>query len=98
MTKLLFVPPNFNPKNHHRQLKLYCNAILLEDNQQMHIAISAFIHSSALTFRMAPQIAADQMDHVAVRFWIKRRGKLIHDYSLTSYFLSPNPTIIAHAQ
>jgi len=36
------------------------------------------------------------MDHVAMRFWIKRQDKLIHDYSLTGYLLSPNPTIMAH--
>jgi len=36
------------------------------------------------------------MDHVAMRFWIKRRDKLIHDYSLTGYLLLPNPTIMAH--
>ncbi len=36
------------------------------------------------------------MDHVAMRFWIKRRDKLIHDYSLIGYLLSPNPTIMAH--
>ena len=37
------------------------------------------------------------MDHVAVRFWIKRREKLIHEYSLAGYLLSPNSTIMAHA-
>ena len=37
------------------------------------------------------------MDHVAMRFPIKRPDKLIHDYSLTGYLLSPNPTIMAHA-
>ena len=45
-TKLSFVPPQ-------RQLKLYGNAILPEANQQMHIAIAAFIHGSALPFSMA---------------------------------------------
>ena len=52
-TKLLFVPPNSNPQNYHRQLKLYGNAILPEAYQQMHIAIAAFIHGSALPFQMA---------------------------------------------
>jgi hypothetical protein len=29
-------------------------------------------------------------------FWKKRRNKLIHDYSLVGYILSPNPTIMEH--
>ena len=30
-------------------------------------------------------------------FWQKRKNKLVHDYSLVGYILSPNPTIMAHA-
>jgi hypothetical protein len=30
-------------------------------------------------------------------FWQKRKSKLVHDYSLVGYILSPNPTIMAHA-
>jgi hypothetical protein len=37
------------------------------------------------------------MDHVAMRFWIKRQDHLIHDYSLAGYLLSPNAKIMAHA-
>ncbi len=37
------------------------------------------------------------MTDVVVRFWIKRRPKLIHNYSLVGYILSPNLTIMAHA-
>ena len=36
---------------------------------------------------------ADQV----VRFWLKLREKLIHDYSLVRYILCPHPTIMAHA-
>jgi hypothetical protein len=32
-----------------------------------------------------------------MRFWIKRRNKLVHDYFLVGYILSPNPTIMASA-
>jgi len=32
-----------------------------------------------------------------MRFWLKRRDKLIHDYSLVGFILSPNPTIMASA-
>ena len=57
------------------------------------LIFSCLVRSSALL----SQFSGDQMDHVAMRFWIKRRDKLIHDYSLTGYLLSPNPTIMAHA-
>ena len=32
-----------------------------------------------------------------MRFWIKRRSRLIHDYSLVGYILSPNPIIMGHS-
>jgi hypothetical protein len=35
--------------------------------------------------------------HQVMRFWLKRRDKLIHDYSLVGYILCPYPTIMAHA-
>jgi hypothetical protein len=35
----------------------------------------------------------DQVMH----YWLKRREKLIHNYSLVGYILTPNPTIMAHA-
>jgi len=57
------------------------------------LIFSCLVRSSTLL----SQFAGDQMDHVAMRFWIKRRDKLIHDYSLTGYLLLPNPTIMAHA-
>ena len=37
------------------------------------------------------------MTDVVMRFWIKLRPKLIHDYSLVGYILSPNLTIMSHA-
>ncbi len=37
------------------------------------------------------------MTDVVMQFWIKRRPKLIHDYSLVGYILSPNSNIMAHA-
>jgi len=36
------------------------------------------------------------MDQV-MQCWIKQRGKLIHDYSLVGYILSPHPIIMKHA-
>jgi hypothetical protein len=32
-----------------------------------------------------------------MHFWLKQRDKLIHDYALVGYILSPNPTIMASA-
>jgi len=37
------------------------------------------------------------MTDVIMRFWLKRREKLIHDYSLVGYLLSPNSAIMAHS-
>jgi hypothetical protein len=37
------------------------------------------------------------MTDVVMRFWLKRRPKLIHNYSLVGYMLSPNSTIMSHA-
>ncbi len=36
------------------------------------------------------------MSSLIMRFWLKRRDKLIHNYLLVGYLLSPNLTIIAH--
>ena len=36
------------------------------------------------------------MTDVVMRFWLKHRPKLIHDYSMVGYILSPNSTIMAH--
>ena len=30
------------------------------------------------------------------QFWIKHKNKLLHDYALVGYILSPNPTIMEH--
>jgi hypothetical protein len=37
------------------------------------------------------------LKNTIMRFWKRRRSKLIHDYSLVGYILSPNPTIMEHA-
>ena len=39
----------------------------------------------------------NSLTDVVMRFWLKRRPKIIHDYSLVGYILSPNSTIMAHA-
>jgi hypothetical protein len=37
------------------------------------------------------------MTDIVMQFWLKRRPKLIHNYSLVGYILSPNSTIMSHA-
>ena len=37
------------------------------------------------------------ISHMVMRLWLKRRPKLVHDYSLVGFILSPNPTIMASA-
>lgn len=41
--------------------------------------------------------SSSSLRDTVMRFWIHRRSKLIHDYSLVGYILSPNPIIMAHA-
>jgi hypothetical protein len=38
----------------------------------------------------------DLMTHQIMRFCFKRQPKLIHDYSLVGYILSPNPQIMTN--
>jgi hypothetical protein len=40
----------------------------------------------------------DSMTHRIMTFWFKCRTKLIHDYSLVGYILSPNPQIMNNAR
>ena len=46
---------------------------------------------------MNDEDAGTGMSSFINQFWKKRRTKLIHDYSLVGYLLSPNPTIMEHA-
>ncbi len=48
---------------------------------------------AATTYLWSGNTLSDQV----MRFWLKRRDKLIHDYSLVGYILSPHPMIMAHA-
>jgi hypothetical protein len=38
------------------------------------------------------------MTHQIMTFWFKRQPKLIHDYSLVGYILSPHPQIMNDAR
>ena len=39
----------------------------------------------------------DTLSDQMMSFWLKCRDKLIHDYSLVGYILSPHPTVMAYA-
>jgi hypothetical protein len=39
----------------------------------------------------------DLMTHQIMTFWLKRQPKLIHDYNLVGYTLSPHPQIMNNA-
>ena len=54
--------------------------------------ISSAIQNPHRTAADSTGIAATVM-----QFWLKRKPRLLHDYSLVGYMLSPNPTIMAHA-
>ena len=54
--------------------------------------ISSAIQNPHRTAEDSTGIAATVM-----QFWLKRKPRLLHDYSLVGYMLSPNPTIMAHA-
>ena len=43
------------------------------------------------------QWTGNSLTDAVMRFWLKRKPKLVHDYSLVGYILAPNPTIMAHA-
>jgi hypothetical protein len=40
----------------------------------------------------------DALTYQIMSFWLKCRNKLIHDYSLVGYILSPNPQIMNNAR
>ena len=54
------------------------------------LATSFFTHD--LCSYTGPSLTAS-----VIRFWLLRKKKLIHDYSLVGLLLSPNPTIMEHA-
>ncbi|KAL3800533.1 hypothetical protein ACHAW5_001992 [Stephanodiscus triporus] len=53
--------------------------------------------SSAIQY---PHRTAEDSTGIAatvMQFWLKHKPRLLHNYSLAGYILSPNPTIMAHA-
>jgi len=55
------------------------------------------INSCVRSADLLLQFKGSTMDDQVMTFWIKRRDKLIHPYSLVGYLLSPNKVIMAHA-
>jgi hypothetical protein len=61
--------------------------LLLHDKQSLSNIISA----------KETQWSGNMLTHQVMCFWIKGRDKLVHDYSLVGYILSPNLTIMVSA-
>jgi hypothetical protein len=58
-----------------------------------------FVHrTQELKDRLDDDKDEDSMTHQIMTFWFKRQPKLIHDYSLVGYILSPNPQIMKDAR
>jgi histone H3/H4 len=61
--------------------------------------LTLFVHrTQELKNRLAYDKEEDSMTHQIMTFWFKCRTKLIHDYSLVGYILSPNPWIMNGAR
>ncbi|KAL3791414.1 hypothetical protein ACHAW5_005788 [Stephanodiscus triporus] len=52
--------------------------------------------SSAIQYPHRTAGDATGIAATVMQFWFKRKPRLLHDYSLAGYLLSPNPTIMAH--
>jgi hypothetical protein len=58
-----------------------------------------FVHrSQELKERLDYEKEEDSMTHQIMTFWFKHQTKLIHDYSLVGYILSPHPQIMNDAR
>jgi hypothetical protein len=58
-----------------------------------------FVHrTQELKERLEYDKEEDSMTHQIMTFWFKRGPKLIHDYSLVGYVLSPHPQIMNDAR
>jgi hypothetical protein len=69
-------------------------------NVQVNIPqLTLFVHrTQELKERLDNDKEEDSMTHQIMTFWFKRQPKLIHDYSLVGYILSPNPQIMKNAR
>jgi hypothetical protein len=63
------------------------------------LQLTLFFHrTQELKDRLDYDEEEDSMTHQIMTFWFKRRMKLIHDYSLVGYILSPNSQIMNNAR
>ncbi len=61
--------------------------------------LTLFVHrTQELQGRLECDKEEDSMTYQIMTFWFKHRTKLIHDYSLVGYILSPNPQIMNNAK
>ena len=64
------------------------------------LCFSFFFRTTCLLFCRELKLEdypSNNLRDTIMRFWINRRRKLVHNYSLVGYMLSPNPTIMADA-
>jgi hypothetical protein len=58
-----------------------------------------FVHrTQELQDRLECDEEEDSMTYQIMTFWLERKNKLIHDYSLVGYIFSPNPQIMNNAR
>ncbi len=63
------------------------------------LQLTLFVHrTQELKDRLDYDKEEDSMTHQIMTFWFKHRTKLIHDYILVGYILSPNPKIMNDAR
>jgi hypothetical protein len=63
--------------------------------QQLNLLVH---RTQELKDRLDDDEVENSMTHQIMTFWFKRRSKLIHDYSLVGYILSPHPRILNDAR
>ncbi len=57
--------------------------------------LTLFVHrTQEIKERLDYDKEEDSMTHQIMTFWFKRQPKIIHDYSLVGYVLSPHPRIM----
>jgi hypothetical protein len=62
----------------------------------LHVSIFYSPLQNGRSAELLASFPGSDMKSAVMRFWLKRRDKLIHPYLLVGYFLLPNPIIMAH--
>ncbi len=78
--------------NHPAEVSLCASLIV---NYLLNLLIS-FLVSNYQSYLDMSKYKGNRLKDTIMRFWIKRHKRLVTDYSLVGYMLSPNPKIMAH--